>query len=139
LPKHDVPTGTALLSLFQTLGGSVFVAVGQNLFISRFTRALTAIPGLDAQKVAHAGATSLKDSVPEHIQERVIKAYNNSLTRGTFFAALIVACLAVPAALGMEWRSVKQGERGNGEDKALGEVEGAQKQNVLAVSAFVGG
>jgi hypothetical protein len=38
----------------------------------------------------------------------ILEAYNNSLTHGTFFAALIIACLAIPAALGMEWRSVKE-------------------------------
>jgi hypothetical protein len=40
---------------------------------------------------------------------RVLEVYNSSLTKGPFFACMIVACLTVPAALGMEWRSVKEG------------------------------
>ncbi|PSN64121.1 MFS general substrate transporter [Corynespora cassiicola Philippines] len=108
LQRQDVPTGTALLSLCQTLGGAVFVAVGQNLFIDKFTSGLGNIPGIDAGRIVHAGATSLQDRVPEGLRGLVLATYNSSLTQGPFFAALIVACLAVPAALGMEWRSVKE-------------------------------
>jgi EmrB/QacA subfamily drug resistance transporter len=107
LPKHDVPTGTAVLSLCQTLGGAVFTAVGQNLYIDKFSGSLQRIGGLDPKHVLHGGATDLTHAVPAALRSRVLEAYNNSLTKGTFFAALIVACLAVPAALGMEWRSVK--------------------------------
>jgi hypothetical protein len=107
LANKDIPTGTALLSLCQTLGGAVFVAVGQNLFIDKFTAGLESIHGIDPKKLTHAGATELKNAVPPAFQHQVLEAYNNSLTQGVFFAAMIVACLALPAALGMEWRSVK--------------------------------
>lgn len=108
LPKHDVPIGTAILSLCQTLGGSVFTAVGQNLYIDKFTGGLGRIPGVNLAHILHAGATDLTNAVPPVLRGRVLEAYNHALTKGTFFAALIVACLAVPAALGMEWRSVKE-------------------------------
>lgn len=110
LAKQDVPTGTALLSLCQTLGGAVFVAVGQNVFIDKFTTKLEEIPGINPGRVASSGATNLKNAVPPQLQQQVLEAYNNSLTKGVFFAALIVACLALPAALGMEWRSVKENQ-----------------------------
>ncbi|KAH7084736.1 major facilitator superfamily-domain-containing protein [Paraphoma chrysanthemicola] len=110
LPKHDVPTGTAVLSLCQTLGGAVFTAVGQNLYIDKFSKGLRAIDGLDPKHILEGGATDLASKVPVELLPTVLRAYNNSLTKGTFFAALIVACLAVPAALGMEWRSVKEKE-----------------------------
>jgi MFS family permease len=107
LPKQDVATGTALLSLCQTLGGAVFVAVGQNVFIDKFTTALEHIGGLDPERVVSSGATSLRHAVPAGLLQRVFEAYNTSLTKGPFLAAVFVACLGVPAALGMEWRSVK--------------------------------
>ncbi|KAF2261430.1 major facilitator superfamily transporter [Lojkania enalia] len=109
LAKKDVPTGTAILSFAQTLGGAVFVAVGQNLFIDRFTKGLSQIPGIDPARVVDAGATELKHMVSPAQLPPVLEAYNKSLTQGPFFAALIVACLMVPSALGMEWRSVKEG------------------------------
>lgn len=107
LPKNDVPIGTAVLSLCQTLGGAVFAAVGQNLYIDKFTKGLERIGGLDPERILNAGATDLTNGLSATVTRQVLEAYNNSLTKGTFFAALIVACLAVPAALGMEWRSVK--------------------------------
>jgi MFS family permease len=123
LPRQDVPTGTAILSLCQTLGGAVFTAVGQNLYIDKFSQGLQKIGGLDAHHILEGGATDLANKVPPALRLNVLEAYNNSLTKGTFFAALIVACLAVPAALGMEWRSVKnkegpsQAPAGNDEEK----------------------
>jgi EmrB/QacA subfamily drug resistance transporter len=110
LARQDVPTGTAILSLCQTLGGAVFAAVGQNLYIDKFSAGLERIGGLDGKHLLEGGATKLSNKVPAALRLSVLAAYNNSLTKGTFFAALIVACLAVPAALGMEWRSVKQKE-----------------------------
>ncbi|KAF2127380.1 MFS general substrate transporter [Dothidotthia symphoricarpi CBS 119687] len=108
LQRQDVPIGTAILSLCQTLGGAVFAAVGQNLYIDKFSDSLQRIKGLDSHGILDAGATELTKSVPPALRLQVLEAYNNSLTKGTFFAALIVACFAVPAALGMEWRSVKE-------------------------------
>jgi len=120
LAKNDVPIGTAVLSLFQTLGGAVFTAVGQNLYISKFFNGLERIGGLDPQHILDAGATDLTKNIPAAIQRQVLEAYNASLTGGTFFAALIVACLAVPAAFGMEWRSVKNKQpRSHAQDEEL--------------------
>lgn len=106
LSKQDIPTGTAVLSLCQTLGGAVFTAVGQNLYIDKFANGLRNI-GVNPGPVLAGGATDLTSSVPPGLRSEVLQAYNNSLTKGTFFAALIVACFALPAALGMEWRNVK--------------------------------
>jgi MFS family permease len=59
LPKHDVPIGTAFLSLCQTLGGAVFAAVGQNLYIDKFSTGLERIGGLDPERLLASGATDL--------------------------------------------------------------------------------
>jgi hypothetical protein len=89
----------------------VFTAVGQNLYIDKFSEGLQRIEGVDASHVLELGATDLTRSVAPELQERVLEAYNRSLTQGTFLAVLCVACLAVPAALSMEWRSVKKNPR----------------------------
>lgn len=135
LPKHDVPIGTAVLSLCQTLGGAVFTAVGQNLYIDKFSAGLERIGGLDPAHILDSGATDLTSSVPEALQQRVLEAYNDALTNGTFFAALIVACLAVPAALGMEWRSVKE-TQGPQQSRATQDEE---KQQPLSQDTSSGG
>lgn len=108
LEKRDIPIGTAMLSLCQTLGGAVFTAVGQNLYIDKFSEGLRRIDGIDVGQVLKSGATDLTKGLAPDVRERVLGAYNDSLTHGTFLAVLFVACLAVPAAMGMEWRSVKK-------------------------------
>ncbi|KAJ4378293.1 hypothetical protein N0V86_005993 [Didymella sp. IMI 355093] len=109
LEKRDIPIGTAMLSLCQTLGGAVFTAVGQNLYIGKFSEGLERIDGIDVGHILEQGATDLTNGLPSEVRQQVLEAYNNSLTQGTFLAVLFVACLAVPAACGMEWRSVKKG------------------------------
>lgn len=108
LEKRDIPIGTAMLSLCQTLGGAVFTAVGQNLYIDKFSEGLKRIDGVNVGHVLEQGATDLTKGLSPDVREQVLVTYNNSLTQGTFLAVLFVACLAVPAACGMEWRSVKK-------------------------------
>jgi MFS family permease len=136
LPRHDVPIGTAVLSLFQTLGGAVFTAVGQNLYIDKFSAGLERIGGLEPHRVLSSGATDLAKGVPPAVRHRILEAYNDSLTQGTFFAAMIIACLAVPAALGMEWRSVKE-KQGPLENPAARNEEKQKPQITTSVSGGI--
>ncbi|CAO2658475.1 Nn.00g061980.m01.CDS01 [Neocucurbitaria sp. VM-36] len=141
LPKQDIPIGTAVLSLFQTLGGAVFTAVGQNLYIDKFSSGLERIGDLDPQRILDAGATDWTIIVPPALKQLVLEAYNDALTNGTFFAALIVACLAVPAALGMEWRSVKEKQGPNqpsaaqDEEKQQQSAEDSRSEGILGRSS----
>jgi MFS family permease len=114
LEKRDIPIGTAMLSLCQTLGGAVFTALGQNLYIGKFSEGLGRIDGINVGQVLEHGATDLTEGLSPKVREQVLVAYNNSLTQGTFLAVLFVACLAVPAAMGMEWRSVKKDVKKSG-------------------------
>jgi EmrB/QacA subfamily drug resistance transporter len=138
LPKQDVPTGTAILSLCQTLGGAVFTTVGQNLYIDKFSSSLQQIGGLDPKHILQAGATDLTNAVPLGLRLRVLEDYNNALTKGTFFAALIVACLAVPAALGMEWRSVKEKQTSTHASATEDKEKTAHSQKEAAPSGILG-
>jgi hypothetical protein len=108
LPDSDVPTGIAIIFFFQMLGGSVFTAVGQNIFIDKFIKQLDGIPGVNAHAVVRTGATAIRHQVPAAALPAVIKGYNYSLTHGPFLVSTIVACLAIFGTVGMEWRSVKE-------------------------------
>jgi hypothetical protein len=110
LHHRDVPTGSALMFFWQSLGGTIFVSVGQNLFLAKFVSQLEMLPAgvINPKALMSAGATEIRSLVPpEHLQE-VIAAYNYALVHGPFIAGVIMACLAVFGALGMEWRSVKE-------------------------------
>jgi hypothetical protein len=104
----DVPTGTATIMFFQLLGGAVFISAAQNVFLNKLVSNLVAaaVPGVDPAAVAAAGATSLKSLVPDQYIGIVQVAYNGALVK-TFEIALILSCLSLLAAAGMEWKSVK--------------------------------
>jgi MFS family permease len=108
LADSDVPTGISIIFFFQMLGGSVFSAVAQNIFIDRFIKQVAGIPGLNAEMIVKTGATAIRDRVPKEVLPRVIDAYNYSITHGPFLVSTIIACLAIFGTVGMEWRSVKE-------------------------------
>lgn len=90
-----------------TLGGALFIAVGQNVFTNRLsTNLATNVPILNPSIVLNTGATSLRDAVGPGSLEGVLIAYNDALTH-TYYVSTAMACLSIIGALGMEWKSVK--------------------------------
>ena len=106
LALKDVPTGASLMMFCQTLGGAIFISVGNNLFDAKLTSGLASIPGIDIGAVARTGATGLKDMVPATLLPQVLRAYNAAL-QDTFHLITAAACATIIGALTMEWKSVK--------------------------------
>lgn len=87
------------------------------------------IPGISPRLIQSTGATELLDLIPAEYHAAALEAYNDSL-RVRFQVGLIMACLSIPGALGMEWRSVKKnlppknldGERAAEEGKDRGDL-----------------
>ncbi|EME45094.1 hypothetical protein DOTSEDRAFT_149923 [Dothistroma septosporum NZE10] len=107
LSRKDVPTGVSLCFFCQQLGGAIFVSVGQNAFIQKFTSGLTHLVGdLDVSEIVNTGATEIQKIVPAQDLHEVLAAYNGAL-RQVFLVGVIMACLASVGAFSLEWRSVK--------------------------------
>lgn len=107
LPTPDVPTGTAIVMFIQLLGGSIFVTVAENLFTNHLIAGIVEkIPGLDPSTITRAGATGLRDVVGSQYLDQVLVIYNEALVK-TFQVTLIMSCLTVLGAVGVEWKSVK--------------------------------
>lgn len=109
LPRKDVPIGIALGFLMQQLGGSVFVAVAQNIFTTALTRRLRGVSGLDVRPIVDGGATELRSVVPEGKLAAVLDIYSHALTR-TFLLAAALSAASFFAATVVEWRSIKKGK-----------------------------
>ena len=107
LPRKDVSIGAALMMFSQTLGGAVFISVGNNIFDTRFAHNLVKIPGIDVGSVAATGATDLKNMVPASLLPQVLVAYNNAL-RSTFYLITALTTCSIFGSLAMEWKSVKK-------------------------------
>jgi hypothetical protein len=107
LPKRDVPIGTAIMMFSQTLGGAIFVSVGQNVFTNQLLKQTRqVVPNLNPALVLSTGATSLKNNIPTQYLPGVQQAYNTAIVN-CFYVGVAVAVLSAFGAALWEWRSVK--------------------------------
>lgn len=108
LKFKDVPIGTAVVLFIQILGGALFVAVAQSLFTTHLISGLIElnIPGLDPNVIIHAGATGLRAVVDPTRLHEVLVIYNDAIVK-TFQLGLILSCLSIFGAAGVEWKSMK--------------------------------
>ncbi|KAJ8069664.1 hypothetical protein OCU04_000096 [Sclerotinia nivalis] len=107
LDISQVPTGTSVIIFVQTLGGALFVSIGQNIFTNKLSQNLAHyVPDLDPAVVLSTGATSIqKDIAPEYLAGVTI-SYNNALTQ-SFMVAAVMAALTIIGSVAIEWKSVK--------------------------------
>ena len=126
LPRKDVSIGAALMMFSQTLGGAVFVSVGNNIFDTRFAHNLVKIPGIDVGSVAAAGATDLRNMVPASLLPQVLVAYNVAL-RATFYLVTALTCFTIVGSSTMKWKSVKK-EQPKQDSNAANDVEKQTQQ-----------
>lgn len=106
LEWKDVSTGVAIMFFMQSLGGSVFICIGQALFTNYITENLSTIPGIDMKKILATGSADLAKVVPADKLTEVLTYYNEGLRRA-FIVVVAVSCLMILPTLGMEWKSVK--------------------------------
>ena len=107
LPKNDIPIGTAIMMFSQTLGGALFISVGQNVFTNQLIQNLkSAVPDLNPGIVLAVGATELKSQIEARFIGGVLAAYNTALTQ-TFYVSVAAASMSIFGAAFVEWKSMK--------------------------------
>ncbi|KUJ07065.1 MFS general substrate transporter [Mollisia scopiformis] len=129
LEQCNIPAGTSLATLVRSLGGSIAVAICQNVFEQKlWTNLVAVLPDLDVSVIGRSGATALVANAraalggnSEAVQE-VLNLYNDAVVQ-TFLVALILAALTLPAALLVEWKSVKKEKSEESEDKEKAAVK----------------
>lgn len=103
----DVPTGTSVIVFVQTLGGALFVSIGQNVFTNKLVEYVGEyVPGLNPLLVLATGATFIQTDIPKDMLPGVTLAYNDALTR-TFLVFAAMAAASIIGSLFVEWKSVK--------------------------------
>lgn len=107
LHLDEIPVGTAAVVASQSLGGAVFVSVGNSILQNELLHASDdmRLLGIDIQHVINAGATQFRSFVPESALPTLLAVYNSALEK-VFIAAIPMAGLAFFAALSLEWKSV---------------------------------
>ncbi|KAF3766716.1 MFS general substrate transporter [Cryphonectria parasitica EP155] len=107
LAREDLGVGMALMTFLQSLGGAVFVSVGQNVFDNQLVTAIeTYAPSVDPESIILAGATSFRNYVPADQLANVVLSYNNALAKTFLVSAAMGAASFLGAAL-VGWRSAR--------------------------------
>jgi hypothetical protein len=103
---RELPIVTALVIFFQQLGGALFIAVGQAIFQNKLIPQMRQLdPSLTPQEIVSAGATGLKELVPDQLPA-VLIAYAKSLN-GTFQVAIAMAGLGTIMGCFIKFQSIK--------------------------------
>ncbi|KAH8697990.1 MFS transporter [Talaromyces proteolyticus] len=116
LPEKDASIGTSLVVFARSLGGAIFVSVGQNIFSSRIVSGIQArVSELDTSVLLQAGATEVQETV----EQAVLEIYNEAIVQ-TFVLALALACMSILGAIGAEWRTVKRLQQRDSTEQNVG-------------------
>ncbi|QYT02259.1 MFS domain-containing protein [Trichoderma simmonsii] len=110
----DIALSTSALIFTQTLAGTLFLSVAENIFQNQLISQLhKLVPEIDPRDIIETGASSLRPFIeakfPQYLTA-ILTAYNNAI-RHVLLLSVIFACLnAIPDAF-MEWVSpVKRGK-----------------------------
>ncbi|KAJ7055580.1 DHA14-like major facilitator [Mycena amicta] len=107
LELKDVPIGTSIIMFANTLGGALFISIGQNVFTNKLASGLVArVPGINPALILSAGATSLKSAVSAQDLPAVLLAYNDALI-AAFYVGIAMSCLSLVGSLAIEWKNIK--------------------------------
>ncbi|KAJ0299151.1 hypothetical protein COL516b_009403 [Colletotrichum fioriniae] len=106
------------IDLLASLGGTVFLAVAQNVFHSRLISELSRnVPNVNPVVVIDAGGSGLVESMrsiyPDSV-DGIIGAYNKAL-QNVFLIATVLGCLTVFGCVFIEWKSVKKDKTKDGQ------------------------
>ncbi|KAF7560344.1 hypothetical protein G7046_g3799 [Stylonectria norvegica] len=107
----DISLSTSVLIFTQTLAGTVFISVAENIFQSQLIKQLHHIvPNVDPDVVLNTGASHLHEAMMKAYPadfDGIIKAYNNSLQQ-VFLISVILSCLTVFGSAGSKWINIKK-------------------------------
>ncbi|KAL2022748.1 hypothetical protein VTK56DRAFT_4564 [Thermocarpiscus australiensis] len=119
LSEDDVSVGTAAVVASQSLGGAVFLSVGNSIFQNRLIQATAAraLPGIDIKKLIDGGAASFRGLVSPEDLPIMLQIYNKALI-SVFAVSIPLGILATISSCFIEWKSVKSKEEGSGEKQA---------------------
>lgn len=109
LSRRDASAGMALMFFGQSLGGSVFLSVAQNILDNKLISNFGALhlPNFSPEEVINGGATNLRGLVPASELPQLLKAYNNAVVNA-FYVGVAMAAFSIFGSAAMQWRSVKK-------------------------------
>lgn len=107
LSDRDAAVGSAMIMLAMTLGGAIFVAVGQSVFTNHLAGLVENIPGINKELIINTGAAEIRKVVTDPGQLHAVIAAYNSAVNSAFEVVLAISCLSMIGAVGVEMKNIK--------------------------------
>lgn len=101
------PIGNAVVVFAQSLSGAVFVSVANNILRNQLAENLQAVGVPNVSAILGAGATNVRDLVPQQYVARLVEAYNDALSK-VFIMTIPFCGIALIFALGLPWVNIKK-------------------------------
>ncbi|CBQ70199.1 probable aflatoxin efflux pump AFLT [Sporisorium reilianum SRZ2] len=102
LEPEDIEIGSAIVTFWQTLGGTVFVSVCQAIFQNDFIRQLrTNVPGAPVDEIVSHGVSAFRAFTPKELLGDVELAANLAVNK-TFLCSVALGGVALACVFGME-------------------------------------
>ncbi|PGH20081.1 hypothetical protein AJ80_03731 [Polytolypa hystricis UAMH7299] len=106
--KSDMSAANALMIFSHAIGGTLGMAIGQNIFMNTLRSVLSIdAPDIDPATIINAGPTGIRDIALPYQLKGVLSAYNTSLMRA-FILPIATGGVGFLCSLLMEWKSVKK-------------------------------
>lgn len=107
LAKKDAPTGISVVFFGQGIGGTLSVAIGQNVLDNKLIAGLSSVKGITAAEIVNTGATELRNAFPPSLLPQVLEVYNQSLVT-VFYISVAFAVASLFPALAIEWKKIRK-------------------------------
>jgi len=142
LTGEDIALGTSVIMFAETISGTVFLAVSENLLANSLVRELHDLaPLVDPRIIIAAGASQLENKLgtiyDDHTVDLIRQAYSNALFP-VWVIGVVLAALSLLGALGTEWVWVKKTAEKDEDEKEKGSevpqdktLEGKEKSEPL--------
>lgn len=111
LEGSDISLGTSILIFAQTLCGSVFLSVSENVLQAKLVSELKSrVPSVDPAVVVGQGASGLKSAMsqlyPADVVRGILKSYAKAM-QSIFIIGLVLVSVGLLGVPFIEWKSVK--------------------------------
>ncbi|KAJ9150791.1 Major facilitator superfamily transporter [Pleurostoma richardsiae] len=115
LTGADISLGTSLMIFAQTISGTIFLSVCQNVFQEKLLHELESrVPAADPAVVIAHGASGLKsamgDIYPKDVVDGILRAYSDAM-QNIWIISVVLACLSILGVMLVEWKSVKKDKK----------------------------
>lgn len=132
LKPGEISMANSLMMLIQFLLQSIMLVVGNTLLDTSLRSQIAQhAPGVDVNKVFHAGATGYRSIVSATDLPGVVLAYSNSINK-VFYIGAAGASLAVLVAPGMGWMDIRKKSAGQKTSEAQDDSKAAiGKQDIV--------